>query len=152
MTRFVLIVLAVSLLGPANSTLSGMECTQSDQTGCKPCYRPDPDPEKKVENKAPNVIDVESDRTELRMPPQQNSAEYSKELLVTVKTTAVDPEGDVLTYSYTISGGCVVGAGKNVTWNLNGVMAGTYTLTAGVDDGCGICGETVTKTVTITEN
>jgi hypothetical protein len=68
---------------------------------------------------------------------------------VTVSTTAVDPENDVLTYNYTVSGGRIVGTGANVSWDLSGVQPGTYTITAGVDDGCGLCGKTQTQTVNV---
>lgn len=68
---------------------------------------------------------------------------------ISVTTTAVDPENDVLTYQYTVSAGRIVGTGANVSWDLSGVPPGTYTITAGVDDGCGICGQTKTQTVTV---
>jgi hypothetical protein len=64
---------------------------------------------------------------------------------------ATDAENDVLTYSYTPSGGRIVGQGANVTWDLSGVRAGTYTITVGVDDGCGICGQTKTQTIEVKE-
>jgi hypothetical protein len=70
---------------------------------------------------------------------------------VNVTTTAVDPENDVLTYNYTVSGGRIVGQGANVQWDLSGVGKGTYTLTAGVDDGCGVCGKTQTQTLAIVD-
>lgn len=68
-----------------------------------------------------------------------------------VSTSASDPEGDVLTYNYTVSGGRIVGQGANVTWDVAGLRPGTYTITAGVNDGCGVCGQTQTKTITIKE-
>jgi hypothetical protein len=68
---------------------------------------------------------------------------------VSVATTAVDPENDVLTYNYTVSGGRIVGTGANVSWDVAGLAPGTYTITAGVDDGCGLCGKTVTQTITV---
>ncbi|MBA2379998.1 MAG: hypothetical protein H0V76_10550 [Blastocatellia bacterium] len=68
---------------------------------------------------------------------------------IDVATTAVDPENDPLVYNYTVSGGRIVGSGANVQWDLTGVSPGTYTITAGVDDGCGICGQTQTRTVTV---
>ena len=68
---------------------------------------------------------------------------------VTVTTTATDIENDVLTYNYTVSGGRITGTGANVTWDLGGVQAGTYTITSGVDDGCGLCGQTKTETVKV---
>jgi hypothetical protein len=71
--------------------------------------------------------------------------------MIDVSATAVDPENDVLTYNYTVSGGRIVGSGANVQWDLSGVNPGSYTITAGVDDGCGLCGQTQTKTITIAE-
>lgn len=70
---------------------------------------------------------------------------------VSVATTAVDPENDVLTYNYTVSGGRIVGTGANVSWDVTGLQPGTYTITSGVDDGCGLCGKTETRTITIAE-
>jgi hypothetical protein len=68
---------------------------------------------------------------------------------ISVTTHATDPENDVLTYNYTVSGGRVVGTGANVSWDLGGVQPGSYTITAAVDDGCGVCGSTKTQTVTV---
>jgi hypothetical protein len=70
---------------------------------------------------------------------------------VSVRTNASDPEGDVITYNYTVSGGRIVGQGENVTWDLSGVNNGTYTITVAVDDGCGVCSETKTETVEVVD-
>ena len=84
---------------------------------------------------------------ELTLDPTELSASSARTIAVT--TVAVDPENDVLTYKYVISGGTIKGSGAKVVWDLTGVPPGTYTITAGVDDGCGICGKTVTKTVVV---
>lgn len=89
-----------------------------------------------------NNFDDESD-TNLCFP--------DKGLHIEIITKAKDKEDDTLTYSYTVSGGRVIGVGKKVTWDLSGVKPGTYTITAAVDDGCGYCGKTMTKTVTVKE-
>nr|AIA18386.1 hypothetical protein [uncultured bacterium] len=68
---------------------------------------------------------------------------------ISVRTVAIDPENDVLTYKYFISAGKIIGTGANVTWDLTDVSPGSYTITATVDDGCGLCGTTVTKTVVV---
>ncbi|MGH9946686.1 MAG: hypothetical protein ACRD6X_05745 [Pyrinomonadaceae bacterium] len=68
---------------------------------------------------------------------------------ITVDVEANDLENDVLTYVYTITGGAIIGTGPKVVWSLKGVKTGTYTITVGVDDGCGVCGQTITKTVII---
>ena len=66
-----------------------------------------------------------------------------------VRVSAKDAENDVLTYVYGVSGGTILGSGADVVWDLSSAAPGTYTITAGVDDGCGICGKTQTKSVTI---
>ena len=38
-----------------------------------------------------------------------------------------------------------------MSWDVSGLAPGTYTITAGVDDGCGLCGKTQTQTITIAE-
>ena len=105
------------------------------------------------ENQPANVTAVEFDRTVVTLPcpPGQQPREGAScaEPTVGVRTTAVDPENDVLTYNYTVSGGRIVGQGANVTWDLTGVNPGTYTITVGVDDGCGVCGQTQTKTIEV---
>ncbi len=93
-------------------------------------------------NKFANVTDLLLSQTEITTSGKQT---------IDVSTTAVDPENDVLTYNYTVSAGRIVGTGAKVVWDLTGVEPGSYTIFAGVDDGCGICGRTITKTIKITE-
>ncbi len=101
-----------------------------------------------------NVTNLTVNPTEVILPcpagqvPREGVV-CSDNMTVQVTTTALDPEGDVLTYNYTVSGGHTVGQGANVSWDLTGVAPGTYTITAGVDDGCGVCGQTQTKTITV---
>lgn len=88
----------------------------------------------------PNVVDVELGAAEIAATSNR---------AVAVATTAVDPENNVLAYNYTVSGGRIKGNGAKVVWDLTGVIAGRYTITAGVDDGCGVCGMTVTKSILV---
>jgi hypothetical protein len=67
---------------------------------------------------------------------------------VQLTTTASDPDGDTLLYSYNVTGGRVTGDGASVSWDLSGMSPGTYTATVDVDDGCG-CITSATTTVTI---
>ncbi|MDQ3131883.1 MAG: hypothetical protein M3Q99_14140 [Acidobacteriota bacterium] len=103
-----------------------------------------------------NVTNVTLSEMEITIPcapgfrPREGTT-CSDDLSVNVATTAVDAENDVLTYNYTVSGGRVVGQGANVSWDLSGVRPGTYTITSGVDDGCGVCGQTQTRTITVRE-
>lgn len=56
---------------------------------------------------------------------------------IAVHVTANSPESLPLTYSYTATGGAVEGTGPDARWNSSGVNAGSYTVTAKVDDGKG---------------
>lgn len=96
---------------------------------------------------------------------------------IQVHAIAKEPKDSFLIYSYSVSGGkihAIEGTGESkfstplpdsytiyttknysdgakVIWDLTGVKPGTYTITAAVDDGCGFCGKTMTKTVTVKE-
>lgn len=105
-------------------------------------------------NQPANVTNLELGETRItgRCGPGQrpvDPARCTDDMSVNVTTTAVDPENDVLTYQYTVSGGRIVGQGANVSWDLTGAQPGTYTITAGVDDSCGVCGTTQTRTITV---
>lgn len=80
--------------------------------------------------------------------PQSEGCSDDLKLSVETKPESADPT-DVLIYNYMVSGGKIIGTGANVTWDLTGVKPGTYTITAGVDNGCGVCGKTMTKTVVV---
>lgn len=80
--------------------------------------------------------------------PRPNSA-CNDNASVSVATDAFDKDGDQLLYQYTVSGGRVTGSGANVTWDLTGAQPGTYTISVGVDDGCGVCGQPVTREVRV---
>ena len=155
MARFIYVLLLIVFISQSNVSIQQtFGCTLgSGQTGCKPCLRPNDDPKKAVQNKWPNVTDLVLDQTELRNPlPEGSPPKWPgswPQMTIKVQTVAVDPEGDVLTYNYKVTGGRVVGTGTNVFWDVTAVMPGTYTITAGVDDGCGVCGETITRSVTI---
>lgn len=151
----------------------GKGCTTSNYansfTGRPPGFRESTDPhgyifqtwigrrnarlEDKV-NQWANVTAVELSSSTITLPCPAGTKSSSgscvdSPTMINVSTTAMDPEGDVLTYNYTVSGGRIVGEGANVQWDLSGLGEGSYTLTAGVNDGCGLCGQTQTKTVTI---
>jgi hypothetical protein len=150
MARFAIVLLLVALFSQSDRLATACFANNAQ---CKPCFRAGSEPGKEIINKAPDVTDIELEKSELQIPPKENESENEsvkmKELTISVKTTAEDPDGDVLTYNYTISGGRIVGTGANISWSLYGVLPGTYTITAGVDDGCGICGKTLTKSVTV---
>lgn len=113
--------------------------------------------ENREKNKPAEVTDLKLSETKLFPPckPDYRPGEgvtVSDSMVIDVSVTAHDPENDVLLFNYTVSAGKIVGSGANVKWDLSGVAPGTYTITAGVDDGCGICGNTETKTVTVIDH
>ena len=109
-----------------------------------------------VVNKPANVDSVDLSATVITLPCRPGTISKSGSCsdspkTISVSTHASDPENDVLTYNYTVSGGRVVGTGANVQWDLSSAQVGTYTITTGVDDGCGVCGKTDTRTIKVQE-
>lgn len=79
----------------------------------------------------------------------KNKKCFDNDMKISVTAQTFDSEIDQLVYGYTVSGGKIVGSGKQVTWDLTDVQPGIYTITAGVDDGCGFCGKTKTEEVVV---
>lgn len=113
----------------------------------------------KRESEVPNIpadvtgLNVSDSDVVLPCPPgrKSDSGACGDNTTLGVTTTAVDKENDVLTYNYTVSGGRIVGQGASVQWDVSGMQPGTYTITAAVNDGCGVCGATQTRTITVKE-
>jgi hypothetical protein len=104
-------------------------------------------------NQAPTVsIAAAESSITLPCPPgtRPTSCTISDDQVVSLTTNASDPDGDTLLYTYSSTGGRITGEGPNVTWDLTGAQAGTYTATVEVDDGCG-CVSFSSTTVTVSE-
>lgn len=56
---------------------------------------------------------------------------------VAINSTASDPDGDPITYSYSTTGGQVSGTGPTAQFDSTGLSAGNYTVTCTADDGQG---------------
>jgi outer membrane protein OmpA-like peptidoglycan-associated protein len=56
---------------------------------------------------------------------------------VAINSTASDPDGDPLTYSYSTSGGQITGTGPAAQFDSTGLTSGSYTVTCTADDGQG---------------
>ena len=54
-----------------------------------------------------------------------------------ITATASDPDGDPLTYSYTTTGGQIVGSGAKVEFDSTGLQPGSYAVKCSVNDGRG---------------
>ncbi len=106
-----------------------------------------------IENKPADVNSVAISDMVITLPcppgSRSRSGACNDSKSVSVATSASDPENDVLTYNYTVSGGRIVGTGANVQWDLSTAQVGTYTITTAVDDGCGFCGKADTKTIRV---
>ena len=98
-----------------------------------------------------NVTNLILSQNEIVASCSSSNSCSDKSQLIKVRTEMADPENDVVTYIYEISGGEIVGVGARVIWDLSSVKPGTYRITAGVDDSCGVCGKTVTKEVKVVE-
>lgn len=68
---------------------------------------------------------------------------------VQLQAAATDPDGDTLLYSWTSTGGRIVGEGANTVFDTAGLAPGDYTVTVEVNDGCG-CVAFDTKTIKVT--
>ena len=157
MIRFIVVIFGVALIGVSDlPTQNADVCSVGEQDRCRPCLRATNNPDKRTENKWPDVTELELEKTEVVLPLPEGSPpsypDYSQSLILQVKTTSFDPEGDLVKNYYTVTGGRIVGDGANVFWNLHKVRPGTYTITASVNDGCGFCGAKITKTITVREN
>jgi hypothetical protein len=147
---FVLLLAGFAVLpnfGSRNAETGAAPTATPEERRCKPCFRPEEGSQK--ENKPPDITALDLDKTEIQLPCPSATPNYRGDS-VSVATTAVDPDGDVLMYNYTVSGGRIVGTGKNVMWDLTKVQPGTYVIIAGADDGCGVCGRTEKKSVIVT--
>jgi hypothetical protein len=107
-------------------------------------------------NQAPVISSFAASTSTITVPcpPGQVSASgacpTTETTSVGLTTTATDPDGDTLLYTYSTTGGRITGDGANATWDLSGLAPGTYTASVEVDDGCG-CISFSSTTVTIAE-
>jgi len=86
------------------------------------------------------AADIKVEQRPNRPPTATMSIERSP-IIVGERTgitcNGTDPDNDPLTYSYTTTGGKIVGSGSNVQFDSTGLQPGTYTVTCTVDDGRG---------------
>lgn len=100
-------------------------------------------------NAAP-VVTLTASQTDVTVCPRDPSLANPANGQVQLTAQATDPDGDTLLYTYTTTGGRIVGEGPNVALDLTGVTPGSYTTTVEVNDGCG-CVAFSSTTINVTE-
>lgn len=105
-----------------------------------------------TESYPPNVerLNLSQDVIFINCEDKESRCSENKET-IDILTEAENLINAEITYEYIVSGGKIIGEGKEVVWDLSGLEPGEYTITAGVNDGCGICGKTKTRTVYVVE-
>jgi hypothetical protein len=102
-------------------------------------------------NEPSNVISLAFDKEVIYSScagkPAAECADVAAKIRVT--TVAEDKENDILVYRYTVIAGRIIGQGPSVVWDLSGVSPGKYSIVVGSDDGCGVCGRTMTKEIEV---
>jgi len=86
------------------------------------------------------AVDVRVEPKPNRAPSLTCSAERSSAIAgerVRITSSATDPDGDSLTYSWRTNGGQIVGSGATVQLDTSGLAPGRYTVTGRVEDGRG---------------
>lgn len=96
----------------------------------------------------PPTVNLSTSQATVTLCPDDATRANPANGQVQLTTQATDPDGDTLLYTYTTTGGRIVGEGPNVTLDLTGVAPGSYTVTAEVNDGCG-CVAFDTETITV---
>jgi outer membrane protein OmpA-like peptidoglycan-associated protein len=85
-------------------------------------------------------VDIRVEPRPNRPPTMSCSADRSSVFVgepVQITATASDPDNDPLTFSWSASGGRVIGSGSSVSFPTSGLAPGRYTVTGRVDDGRG---------------
>lgn len=150
--RFLLFIL---ILGPVLQPAYGQDLPGFTTTPPASILGP---PLKPRRPRVPEIVNEPSNVTNLTFDKEvvyssragKTAAECADdEAKIMVLTVAEDKENDILTYQYTVSAGRIIGQGASIIWDLSGTPAGLYSLTVGSDDGCGVCGRTMTKEIEV---
>jgi len=148
MTKYFILLIAIVSLLVSFGLVSNTTAHKNQSGFVNPTATPTSKTLAKIEK-------IELDRTELFIscPPGRTLkdgtvCDDNKLILVKVSVT---PENDATVFYYTISGGRIIGKGANVSWDLSGVRAGTYTITVGIGEDSEVYEGIQTKTITVKE-
>jgi hypothetical protein len=105
-------------------------------------------------NTPPDIVSITLDTSVVYLQCKTGSGSTDcpdKPPRVKVTAEAKDKEDDLLTFTYQVKTGRIVGQGRTVYWDLTGSFPGVHTITAIADDGGGPKGKRITKEVEVRE-
>lgn len=85
----------------------------------------------------PPTVTLTASQANVTLCPDDSTRANPANGQVQLAAQATDPDGDTLLYTYTTTGGRIIGEGPNATLDLTGAAPGAYTVTVEVNDGCG---------------
>jgi hypothetical protein len=88
-----------------------------------------------AKNRPPTIQSFTSSSANLYLCPWAASSDCGKEVVFALAVKASDPDGDALTYHYSVTGGVISGDGPQVNWKL--ARLGAYNAIVEVRDGKG---------------
>lgn len=103
--------------------------------------------------KVAEIEKIELDKTELIIscPPGYSKNRFCEDydMSVNISTFVKNPKNLALSYNYTVSGGKIIGEGKDVVWNLKRVYSGNYTITVSISGKGKVSKTTVTRNLKV---
>jgi hypothetical protein len=106
---------------------------------------PTPTPTPAAPNSPPVINSFTTAKTEIFLPCPVGNSSCGTDNNVGINIAASDPDGDELTYNFTVAGGRVYKQNGNWVWQLDVTQPGSYSITVEVSDG----EHTVTRTAEV---
>lgn len=96
-----------------------------------------------------SVKSLNLNKSEIEYSANNKAVSSNNFQLIEVVSEIHNPKNKKISYYHIVTVGKISGKGTKVVWDLTGVSPGKYAITAAVEDECGVCGFTQTKTVTV---
>ena len=96
-----------------------------------------------------SVKSLSLDKNEISYLVSNQSGFSNNSQTIEIVSEIHNPKKKEINYYYVVTVGKISGKGTKVIWDLTGVTPGKYAITAAVEDECGVCGFTQTKTITV---
>ena len=96
-----------------------------------------------------SVKSLSLNKSEINHSINNQFASSNDSQMIEIISEIYNPKKKKINYYYVVTVGKITGKGTKITWDLAGVTPGRYAITAAVEDECGVCGFTQTKTVTV---